>query len=150
MSAGRLPSTGSTSCEDIPTGRTRRRCPRPSSSRSLACNISTYLSICVSLDLELTSPSLLCRLHKDTLRQWDILEKRLSEPGQNYIALRDRPTIADLSYLPFSMPYMFDLFSVNIEDWPGIQKWSHNMLSRSAVKAVLKRAPTLGHGPGSG
>jgi len=85
------------------------------------------------------------RLHKDTLRQWDILEKRLAEPGQNYIALKDRPTIADLSYLPFSMPYMFKLFEVNIEDWPHIDKWSQDMLSRPAVKLVLDRAPKIGH-----
>ena len=89
--------------------------------------------------------SLNSRLHKDTLRQWDILEKRLSEPGQGYVALRDRPTIADLSYLPFAMPYMFKLFGVDIQRWPQIDKWSRNMLSRSAVKTVLEAAPTLGH-----
>lgn len=85
------------------------------------------------------------RLHKDTLRQWNILEKRLAEPGQGYVALKDRPTVADLSYLPFSMPYMFTLFGVKIDDWPRIAEWSRDMLSRSAVKAVLDRAPTLGH-----
>ncbi|KAK0617474.1 O-methyltransferase-domain-containing protein [Immersiella caudata] len=90
-------------------------------------------------------PRTIEQLHKDTLRQWDILEKRLAEPGQVYIALKDRPTIADLSYLPFSMPYMFSLFSVSIEDWPRIHEWSRAMLSRAAVKAVLDRAPTLGH-----
>jgi glutathione S-transferase len=85
------------------------------------------------------------RLHKDTLRQWDILEKRLAEPGQAYVALKDRPTIADLSYMPFSMPYMFKLFSVDIEDWPHINAWSAKMLARPAVKDVLERAPSLGH-----
>ncbi|KAI7912417.1 hypothetical protein M0657_005113 [Pyricularia oryzae] len=91
-------------------------------------------------------PKTIEQLHKDTLRQWDILEQRLSQPGQAYIALKDRATIADLSYLPFSMPYMFALFSVRIEDWPHVHKWSQDMLSRPAVKAVLERAPTLGHG----
>lgn len=79
------------------------------------------------------------------MRQWDILEKRLAEPGQGYVALKDRPTIADLSYLPFSMPYMFKLFSVQITDWPHIEAWSQAMLARPAVKAVLESAPTLGH-----
>lgn len=94
----------------------------------------------------LTKLNVFFRLHKDTLRQWDILEQRLSQPGQAYIALKDRATIADLSYLPFSMPYMFALFSVRIEDWPHVHKWSQDMLSRPAVKAVLERASTLGHG----
>ncbi|TPX19020.1 uncharacterized protein E0L32_011264 [Thyridium curvatum] len=84
-------------------------------------------------------------LKKDTLRQWDILEKRLAESGQAYIALKDRPTIADISYLPFSMPYMFNLFGVSIHDWPHIDKWSEKMLGRQAVRTVLEQAPRFGH-----
>ncbi|GMG45933.1 unnamed protein product [Aspergillus oryzae var. brunneus] len=85
------------------------------------------------------------RLHANTLRQWDILEKRLKEPGQQYIALKDRPTLADLSYFPFAMPWMFTFLGVDIKDWPHIQRWSERMLSRPAVARVLQRAPTLGH-----
>lgn len=85
------------------------------------------------------------RLHSNVLRQWDILDKRLSVTGQSYIALKDRPTIADLSYFPFAMPWMFNLLGVNIKDWPNIEAWSKRMLERPAVKTVLERAPTIGH-----
>ncbi|EFE29751.1 glutathione S-transferase GliG [Trichophyton benhamiae CBS 112371] len=84
-------------------------------------------------------------LHANTVRQWDILEKRLKEPGQDYIALKDRPTVADLSYFPFAMPWMFSFFGVDVKDWPHIQRWGERMLSRPAIKRVLERAPTLGH-----
>jgi glutathione S-transferase len=85
------------------------------------------------------------RLHANTLRQWDILEKRLKETDQQYIALKDRPTLADLSYFPFAMPWMFTFLGVDIKDWPLIQAWGERMLSRPAVARVLERAPTLGH-----
>ncbi|TDZ49525.1 Glutathione S-transferase aclG [Colletotrichum trifolii] len=84
-------------------------------------------------------------LHKGTLRQWYILEARPSEPGQNFIALKDRPTIADTSYLPFSMPCIFQLVGVGMQEWSHFDKWPQNMLSRQAIKTVLSRAPTLGH-----
>ncbi|KAB8274688.1 S-adenosyl-L-methionine-dependent methyltransferase [Aspergillus minisclerotigenes] len=90
-------------------------------------------------------PRTIEKLHANTLRQWDILEKRLKEPGQQYIALKDRPTLADLSYFPFAMPWMFTFLGVDIKDWPHIQRWSERMLSRPAVARVLQRAPTLGH-----
>ena len=85
-------------------------------------------------------------LHANTLKQWDILEARLSSsPDQQYIALKDRPTLADLSYFPFAMPWMFTFLSVDIKDWPSIERWSERMLARKAVKEVLERAPRFGH-----
>ncbi|TDZ27017.1 Glutathione S-transferase aclG [Colletotrichum orbiculare MAFF 240422] len=90
-------------------------------------------------------PKTIEQLHKGTLRQWYILEARPSEPGQNFIALKDRPTIADTSYLPFSMPCIFQLVGVGMQEWSHFDKWPQNMLSRQAIKTVLSRAPTLGH-----
>ncbi|KAF7128642.1 hypothetical protein CNMCM5793_003493 [Aspergillus hiratsukae] len=90
-------------------------------------------------------PRTIEKLHANCLRQWDILEKRLSLPGQDYIALVDRPTLADLSYFPFAMPWMFKFLGVDIQDWPHIQRWSERMLERPAVKAVLEMAPKIGH-----
>ncbi|KAF4948218.1 hypothetical protein FGADI_9810 [Fusarium gaditjirri] len=78
-------------------------------------------------------PRTIEKLHQNTTKQWDILNKRLSEPGQRYIALRDRPTLADLSYLPFAMPWMFDLFGVDIKDWPAVAEWAQRMLDRPAA-----------------
>ncbi|KAF1362642.1 glutathione S-transferase [Lizonia empirigonia] len=90
-------------------------------------------------------PKAIEKLYANVLKQWDILEKRLSEPGQTYIALKDRPTIADLAYLPFAMTYMFEFMRVKIEDWPKIQEWSDRMLSRPAVRKILVFAPTIGN-----
>lgn len=85
------------------------------------------------------------RLHANTLKQWDILEQRLSQPGQQYIALPDRPTLADISYFPYAMPWMFTFLGVCIQDWPHIEKWAGRMMSRPAVRQVMETAPKIGH-----
>ncbi|KAI4958681.1 hypothetical protein J4E86_004286 [Alternaria arbusti] len=90
-------------------------------------------------------PKAIDKLYANVLKQWDIMEKRLSEPGQTYVALKDRPTVADLAYLPFAMPYMFEFMQVKIEDWPRIKAWSDRMLSRPAVRKILEFAPTIGN-----
>jgi glutathione S-transferase len=79
------------------------------------------------------------------LVQWDKLEKRLSNPEQQYVALPDRPSLADLSYFPFAMPWMFKFLGVDISDWPDIETWSKRMLSRPAVQRILERGPKYGH-----
>lgn len=86
-----------------------------------------------------------CRLHANTLKAWDMLEARLGLPGQTYIALPDRPTLADISYFPFSMPWMFNFFGVDVNDWPNIKRWRELMLARPAVQRVMSSAPSIGH-----
>jgi gliotoxin/aspirochlorine biosynthesis glutathione S-transferase len=71
--------------------------------------------------------------------------QRLSNPDQNYIALKDRPTIADLCYFPFAMPWTFKFLGVDIKDWPHIQAWTERMTARPAISLVLERGPTYGH-----
>jgi glutathione S-transferase len=85
------------------------------------------------------------RLHANCLLQWDKLNQRLSALNQNYVALPDRPSLADLSYFPFAMPWMFRFLGVDIADWPYILAWSERMLERPAVKRVLERGPNYGH-----
>ena len=85
------------------------------------------------------------RLHENVVKQWDILESRLSEPGQQYIALCDRPTLADLSYFPFAMPWMFEFLGVDIKERPHTYHWAMRMLERPAIKRVMGRAPKIGH-----
>ncbi|KAI0869361.1 putative glutathione S-transferase GliG-like protein [Hypoxylon argillaceum] len=89
-------------------------------------------------------PRTIEKLHSNVLKQWDILENRLSELEQKYVALKDRPTIADLSYFPFAMPWMFEFFGVSIDKWPHIASWSERMMARPAVKYILDVAPTYG------
>ncbi|OTA92435.1 hypothetical protein M434DRAFT_21887 [Hypoxylon sp. CO27-5] len=90
-------------------------------------------------------PRTIEKLHSNVLKQWDIMEKRLSQPGQDYVALKDRPTLADLSYFPFAMPWMFKFLGADIKDWPHIEEWSERMLARPAVKKIMDIAPTYGH-----
>ncbi|KAI0456044.1 putative glutathione S-transferase GliG-like protein [Xylaria acuta] len=90
-------------------------------------------------------PRTIDKFHSNTLKQWDILEKRLSRPGQNYIALEDRPTLADLSYFPYGMPWMFSFLGVDIQSWPHISRWAERMMARPAVKAIMEKAPKIGH-----
>ncbi|KAJ4153659.1 hypothetical protein LMH87_010139 [Akanthomyces muscarius] len=90
-------------------------------------------------------PRTIQKLHENTVKQWDILEARLALPDQKYIALRDRPTIADLSYFPFAMPWMFKFLSVNMAKYPHILDWADRMLARPAVQKVMESAPHIGH-----
>jgi len=87
----------------------------------------------------------LYRLHELIREQWDILNDRLSSPEQEYIALCDRPTIADLAFFPYAMPQMFSILSVDIGDWPHIRRWADRMLKRPAVATVLLNGPRNGH-----
>ena len=79
------------------------------------------------------------------IKQWDIMEKRLATPNQGFVALPDRPTVADLSYFPFAMPWMFTFLGVDIKEWPRIQAWGERMLGRPAVQRILERGPKYGH-----
>ncbi|KAK7540281.1 glutathione S-transferase, partial [Phyllosticta paracitricarpa] len=90
-------------------------------------------------------PKTCAKLHANTLKAWDLLEKRLDLPGKQHVALPDRPTLVDLSYFPFGMPWMFGFFGVDIKDWPSIQRWSELMLARPAVQKVMDSAPSIGH-----
>ncbi|ETS77617.1 hypothetical protein PFICI_09679 [Pestalotiopsis fici W106-1] len=90
-------------------------------------------------------PKTVAKLHQNCVAQWDILERRLEIDGQQYVALPDRPTIADLSYFPFAMPWMFSFLDVDLEQYPKIKAWGEKMLARPAVQSVLAQAPKYGH-----
>ena len=57
-------------------------------------------------------------------REYDILEKRLSEPGQKWVALADRPTIADLAIQPLANPRVAKGAQIDLKDWPHVFAWS--------------------------
>lgn len=90
-------------------------------------------------------PRTIKKLHENTVKQWDILEARLGLPNQKYIALSDRPTIADLSYFPFAMPWMFKFLDVDMKEYPHISGWAERMLERPAVRHTMAMAPSIGH-----
>ncbi|KAJ5190073.1 glutathione S-transferase GliG-like protein [Penicillium cf. griseofulvum] len=90
-------------------------------------------------------PRTIAKLHENTIKQWDILNQQLGKDGQHYVALADRPTIADLSYFPFAMPWMFNFLGVNIKDWPHIEAWAERLLARPAIQEIMAQAKTFGH-----
>lgn len=87
-----------------------------------------------------------CRLRSNITVQYDILERRLNEPGQQYLALKDRPTIADIATLPFAMKSTAELFGLEFEKWPKLQEWSVRMGEREAVKRAWQRVAGFGYG----
>ncbi|RMZ66213.1 glutathione S-transferase [Pyrenophora seminiperda CCB06] len=91
------------------------------------------------------NPESLPKTVANVVQQWDILEKRLALPDQQYVALSDRPTIADISYFPFAMPWMFKFLDVDIASYPNIKSWGERMVMRPAVKTILEQGPTYGH-----
>ncbi|CAI7602498.1 unnamed protein product [Penicillium glandicola] len=90
-------------------------------------------------------PKTIEKLYANCLKQYEIIEARLSQEGQQYIALCDRPSVADLAYYPFLMPYMFDFMGVSIDQYPEIKGWAQRMSERPAITRVLEFAPTIGN-----
>ncbi|KAF2235241.1 glutathione S-transferase [Viridothelium virens] len=76
--------------------------------------------------------------------QYDILERRLSEPSQEYVALLDRATIADFVNLPFANAQIASTAGFDFRDWPNLSTWSEKMLARPAVKRAMARVQMFG------
>ncbi|KGO40688.1 Glutathione S-transferase/chloride channel, C-terminal [Penicillium expansum] len=91
-------------------------------------------------------PKAIAKLSQNITVQYDILERRLNEPGQSFLALPDRPTIADIAFLPFAMESTANLFGHELGKWPKLQEWSIRMGQREAVKRAWQRCASFGHG----
>jgi glutathione S-transferase len=85
------------------------------------------------------------RLASNIKVQYDILERRLAEEGQKYIALPDRPTIADIANLPFVTEDLALKAGLKLGDWPHLRAWSEMMLSRPCVQKAMIDIETFGH-----
>lgn len=51
--------------------------------------------------------------------EYAILDRRLSEPDQRYIALPARPTIADIAILPLANEKVAATAEISFDEWPG-------------------------------
>jgi glutathione S-transferase len=85
------------------------------------------------------------RLRSNIEKQYDILESRLSQRGQQYLALPDRPTIADIATLPFADQPCAALFGLDLTKWPQVLDWSRRMMGREAVQRARERITKMGH-----
>ncbi|KAI9878490.1 MAG: hypothetical protein M1830_000722 [Pleopsidium flavum] len=77
--------------------------------------------------------------------QYRILERRLSEPGQNYIALPDRPTIADFANLPFANEKIAASASIDFAEFTKLKAWSEDMFTRPAVARAWGKLAGFGN-----
>ncbi|CAM1502579.1 Fc.00g073550.m01.CDS01 [Cosmosporella sp. VM-42] len=85
------------------------------------------------------------KLRSNIEKQYDILEGRLSQEGQTYLALKDRPTIADIATLPFADEACAALFGLELSRWPHTLEWSRRMAARPAVLRARERVAKMGH-----
>jgi glutathione S-transferase len=64
------------------------------------------------------------RMLSDLKVQYGILDKHLSQPGQQWIGLKDRPTIADISIYPFADDPTMARMGLDKKDYPALKAWS--------------------------
>ncbi len=63
----------------------------------------------------------------DLKGQYSLLHARLSEPGQGWLALKDRPTIADIAVYPFADKPTIQRMGLDLEDFPALKNWAERM-----------------------
>ncbi|KAI2758343.1 hypothetical protein DTO006G1_6859 [Penicillium roqueforti] len=76
--------------------------------------------------------------------EYQFLETRLNEPGQHYIALPDRPTIADFAILPLANETIATSAKLDFGQWPKLKEWSEKMIELPPVKEALNRISRIG------
>jgi glutathione S-transferase len=76
-------------------------------------------------------------MHADLRKQYDVIEARLCEPGQTYLALKERPTIADLAVLLFADSTTSKRMGFQLSEWPAIKAWSERMYGFEGVRKAF-------------
>jgi glutathione S-transferase len=56
--------------------------------------------------------------------QYGILDQHLSQPGQDFIGLKARPTIADIAIYPFADDPTMARMGLDKKDFPALKAWS--------------------------
>jgi glutathione S-transferase len=72
-------------------------------------------------------------------KEYDCLNARLSEFGQRFIALPDRPSIADFATLPFANAQVATMAGIQFSKWTRLVEWSNEMMELSPMKAAMSR-----------
>ncbi|OAA63435.1 glutathione S-transferase [Niveomyces insectorum RCEF 264] len=76
--------------------------------------------------------------------EYNFLETRLSEPGQEYVALADRATIADLAILPLANETIATSANLDFNEWPNLKKWSERISKLPPVARALHKIARFG------
>jgi glutathione S-transferase len=73
-------------------------------------------------------------MYSDLKRQYGILNQRLDQPGQEWIGLPDRPSVADISIYPFADQTTLARMELDVAQWPALQRWQQKMSELEYVK----------------
>ncbi|KAL6895117.1 membrane dipeptidase domain-containing protein [Trichoderma evansii] len=70
------------------------------------------------------NPKAEAKMLTDLKVQYSILDKHLSQPGQDFIGLKTRPTIADIAIYPFADDPTMDRMGIDKNEFPALKAWS--------------------------
>ncbi|KAK4153859.1 glutathione S-transferase tcpG [Chaetomidium leptoderma] len=90
------------------------------------------------------NPDALARILDSIRVEYDVLEKRLGEPGQRFVALPDRATVADLAFMPLANAKIAAAGGIDISQWPRLKDWSERIAAIPAVEKAIWRNERLG------
>ena len=70
---------------------------------------------------------------KDLMVQYGIINAHLSKPGQTWIGLPDRPTIADIAIYPFADDPTMERIGIDKNEFPALKAWSERFAELPGV-----------------
>ncbi|KAL6787268.1 hypothetical protein J3E68DRAFT_432282 [Trichoderma sp. SZMC 28012] len=76
--------------------------------------------------------------------EYNFLETRLKEPGQIFVALPDRVTIADFAILPLANEAIAKSAELDFNEWPHLKAWSERVSALPAVAKAIHRVTRFG------
>lgn len=76
--------------------------------------------------------------------EYNFLETRLREPGQLFVALPGRVTIADFAILPLANETIASSANLDFNDWPYLKAWSERVGKLPPVARALHRVARFG------
>lgn len=65
--------------------------------------------------------------------QYGMINNHLSKPGQKWIGLQDRPTIADIAIYPFADDSTMARMGIEKSDFPALKAWSDSFAELPGV-----------------
>ncbi|KAM6483889.1 membrane dipeptidase-domain-containing protein [Trichoderma sp. SZMC 28011] len=83
------------------------------------------------------------KMLNDLRVQYGILDKHLSQPGQAFIGLKDRPTIADIAIYPFADDPTMARMGLNKDDFPALKEWSERFSQIPGSVCILSTANAI-------
>ncbi|KAK5988150.1 Glutathione S-transferase verG [Cladobotryum mycophilum] len=73
------------------------------------------------------------KMYNDLKVQYGIIERHLSKPGQQFIGLKDRPTIADIAVYPFADDPTMARMNIDKNEFPSLKAWSERFAKLPGV-----------------